>query len=286
MKLSRSILLCLPLLLPTMSSAQIAPSSDDGPTFFGPEVQLNLNADEIVTVERKEDITPGTAPIVVDSETPLPHRPDSHILHEARVFTPEEHARLSTLLKDKSHGIEFYVTAHTILPSDSLENYALKVRDAWAQTESCIIFCYQRGTQLMTMCSSDGIYHFLPKPELARSYEKAYAAAGKYPDAAGRLNIAVETFLTDVSDKITKIKQNNVVFDRGIVRILIALSIALAIAGAIGVFLSKMQNKASIQNSTIYQFPLLDIPRRLNAPFGGGMIAEVIFETPAPSTKR
>lgn len=260
------------------------PSEDEGPNFFGPEVQLNLNPDEVVDVDRPEDITPGAAPITLGKLEDIVPRPESHILDEARVFLPEQYDKLSAILKDPSHGLEFYVTAHTILPDETLENYALRVRDAWAQTDSCVILCYQRGSQLMTMCASDGIYQFLPKPEMASSFEKAHAAASEFEDAAGRLQIAVETFIGDVSGKINHIKANDRIFDRGILKILIALFSTLTLAGIVGTAFARMQKRSATQRATTYQFPLLDLPRRFGAPFGGGTIAEITFDSPA-STK-
>jgi hypothetical protein len=126
---SLSILLGSSNLLAQAGSPSESSKNKSAEEFFEPDEKVSLTPDQNDIGKAKELIVPGSAPIVTIDIPDIGPAPESHVLDEGRVFNAEKLAKITKLLKDPTHGLEFYITAHTMLPDENIEKYPRRLGD-------------------------------------------------------------------------------------------------------------------------------------------------------------
>ncbi len=225
------------------------------------------------------EATPISGPLKDFSSAP----PDS-ILDDARIFDDAGRADMVSVLRaaKKEHGYEFYIAAFTYVAGETVEERAVRLRDAWVRTPRGIVIVYERGSQKMTMCSHEAYYDFLAKPELAEVFEAAYTAAAIYEDPAKRLYHATDALVFHLAETLRPLEQDRQLFNEGMLKLLGAFFITIALLGLIGFGMFRLQRWSDRRRSIQFRFPEVVVGKRLGAAFGGGVMAEMSFdETPA-----
>lgn len=219
--------------------------------------------------------------------------PKDRVVDLGEIFRKDAASRgkLSERLEELNQRYQFsvYYVAYSGIIGSSVDEKAVEFRDSWlgAEEEGLIFVC---DTDMKTMAYAltkvdslpiDGGTHDWKLPD--HEVIKAMLTLSSM-EASG---MAEEEFLTTIGHRLVdelndKLETEPVAVQSYIGGILGAIGIAAGL-GVLGVWWVLRTSGSTSGRSEGPLFPRIEIPNRLGAPFGGGVVGEISFSPPPPT---
>ncbi|WP_009959250.1 TPM domain-containing protein [Verrucomicrobium spinosum] len=212
------------------------------------------------------------------AEEAIPPRPPSNIHDDARLFNPEQTAKLTALLASTQQqtGVRITVATFTYTSGITVSQRAQRLATAWLDKEPGLVFAFDRGSSQPAIAVSAGLWNTYPADDITIMVLRnstVFTQGNPIPDE--RMVAAIETSAQQIASLETIRRQRLKVFTKNDRQLATVVIVVLALLGCASLWFSRrIRHKRAVQEET-YLFPNVHVGLRLGAPFGGGTAAEV-----------
>ena len=219
-------------------------------------------------------------------ETP----PTSYVWDGAEMMNPEELARLENALKKTAEetGIDIYIATYTYISDGTVFQQAQQVARQWIGEGRGIVGVYERGSDEISISTSDSLAKSYDYPYLRKFYSKAVETSREVEKPSKRLVVLGETLCDEMLNNYrSQISGNRIFSGKNLLLFALLLIPALLVCG-IFMLLGRRASVRESEDSKRCYFPTANVPPILGAPFGGGCIVQSpaspqAAPSPAPS---
>lgn len=211
-------------------------------------------------------------------QEPIPPLPPTGIQDDARLFNPEQTAKLIALLAttQQQTGVRITVATFTYTSGITVSQRSQRLAAAWLGNEPGLVFAFDRGSSQPAIAVSPGLWNTYPADDITMMVLRnstVFTQGNPIPDE--RMVAAIEASATQITSLETTRRQRLKVFTKDDRQLATVVVIVLAVLGFASLWFSRrIRNKRAVQEET-YLFPDVHVGLRLGAPFGGGTAAEV-----------
>lgn len=210
-------------------------------------------------------------------QEPLPALPPSSILDDARLFNPEQTAKLTSLLATcrQQTGVRITVATFTYTSGITVSQRAQRLALHWLGGEPGLVFAFDRGSSQPAIAVSPGLWNTYPADDITMMVLRnstIFANGNPVPDE--RMVAVIEATAAQITNLETTRRQRLQVFTKDDRQLATVVILVLAALGGASLWFSRrIRHNRAVQEET-YLFPDVHVSLRLGAPFGGGTAAE------------
>ncbi len=205
----------------------------------------------------------------------LPPKPASGLADDTRVFSDEEAQGVRDALataRDRD-GVAVYVATFAYVTGD-IRSYTTELKNAWLGEDPGIVLAYSRGQPTPAMLMSDALWRRYPTDEIVTALDAAtFHLVNQQVPLGARMSRAAKA-LTDAIAKMDEARRQRAAFistaDKRLA--LVTTGVLVLMAAAVWIMINWAKRKTVLRQRS-YRFPEVEMPTRLGAPYGGGVMA-------------
>ncbi|MBK1883079.1 TPM domain-containing protein [Luteolibacter pohnpeiensis] len=227
------------------------------------------------------------APSWIDQED-LPQPPAFGVLDEAGLYTrnPEGLRRISDLVRglEQRHGFKIYVVIETVLDSEGNPGErAMKLYRAWLPKGNGLVVVFQRDTKILGFGRDsevaedpDFLKQLVPSYETTKILWDEWNGFDRSEAAEVSLENLVQSLVTKYERYFQSLEQPPPKW-RAFRLWLMAIG-GISVLALAAFALVWLVRRLGIDAPQQFHFPEMEVPERLGAPYGGGMVSSRRFD--------